>query len=262
MLYYSAVNLIDYDTLHAVSTEDTLYVKENLYNLRPSLPFYFTAKTNQYITVNLLAPKRVQFCGIFNHNFISPTLNLHIPDPDAHPVNSVTGPWLHTIPLTYRANDLYGQFDHTHQWWNLNLDDNSNPNFPRIGELWLGSLSHFTQAYLQPGREDGAEFFASEQQTPYGQDWDVYLSESKRLKISFVNLNNPDNVDEIEAFLSLIRGPEGRFVLIPDHRRPHIYLVKVIGSPTARRDLYSSGNIELRSWSLDLKVLSRGITLL
>jgi len=68
MLYYSAVNLVDVDTVNSVSTEDALYVKENLYGLRPSKPFYFAAKASQWVKIDLLAATPVQVCAIFNHN--------------------------------------------------------------------------------------------------------------------------------------------------------------------------------------------------
>lgn len=254
MLYYSAVNLVDVDTVNSVSTEDTLYVKENLYGLRPSKPFYFTAKATQWVKIDLLADTLVQVCGLFNHNFMAAaTLGL----------KAYSDAWItqsYNTALAYRANDLYEKISQTKRWWKVEVDDPTNTAYPRIGELWLGTLTKFANANLQPGRDDGVEFFASEQQTSYGQDWDAYLSESKQLKISFMNINDPDNVDDIEAFLSSIRGPAGRFLLIPDHEKPHVYMVKVVGSPSARREIY--GEKEVRSWSLDLKVLSRGITLL
>lgn len=253
-LYYSAVNLVDVDTLFDTSTEDALYVMENLYNLRPSKPFYFTVKAAQWVKVDLLGANQVQVCGIFNHNFTSVvTLAL----------KAYSDAWLtqvYNLPLIYREHDLHRKLDQTLRWWKLEVSDGTNTFFPRIGELWLGTLTKFANAHLQPGRDDGVEFFASEQQTSYGQDWDVYLSESKQLKIRFMNINDPDNVDDIEAFLSSIRGPAGRFLLIPDHKKPHVYMVKVMGSPTAQRVIY--GDKELRAWGIDLKVLSRGITLL
>jgi hypothetical protein len=268
MLYYSTTNLINAVTLHDVSSENTLYVMENLYDGRPSKPFYFTAKTSQWITVDLDGPAQVQFCGIFNHNFKDPVVSaglsliLHVPDPDAHPVNNLTGPWLHSIPLTYRLYDLYGRFDHTHRWWHLNVEDGANTVFPRIGELWLGALGNFPTAHIQPGRDDGSQFYASEQVTQYGQDWDAYYSESKILKIKFSNLNDPAVLDAFETFLTAIGGPAGRFVLIPDHHLPHVYMVKVMGSPSARRIIYNPDAKELREWTIDFKVLTRGITLL
>jgi hypothetical protein len=257
-LYYSAVNLINVDTLFDVSTEDTLYVKENLYGLRPSKPFYFTVKAAQWVKIDLLSPLLVNVCGIFNHNFTSSVTITVVNYSDAW-----TTP-VHTTGIKYRLYDIYRKINQTAQYWKLNVSDGTNSAFPRIGELWFGLLNKFPDAHLQPGRDDGVEFYASEQQTAYGQDWDVYLSESKRLKINFMNLNDPDNIDAFETFLSSIRGPEGRFLLIPDIKRPHVFLVKVVGSPAAHRIIYGSkpGDIELRSWSLDLKVLSRGITLL
>jgi hypothetical protein len=258
MLLYSTVNLVDVDTLSSVSTEDPLYVKENLYNLRPSKPFYFQVKAAQWVKIDLLGSSLVQVCGIFNHNFTSTASLVFKGYSDA---------WTTAIynrSLMYRQYDLYRKLNQSARWWKVEVSDAANSAYPRIGELWLGTLSKFNNAHVQPGRDDGVEFFASEQQTTYGQDWDVYLSESKRLKINFLNINDPNNTDDIETFLSAVRGPEGRFLLIPDNKMPHVFLVKVVGSPAAHRLVYGNkaGEKELRSWSLDLKVLSRGITLL
>jgi len=250
---YSATNLITVITLDSVLTEDPVYVKEYLYDDRPSRPFRFLAKAAQWIKIDLGAPTLVTLAAFFNHNITAGVVR----------IQSYSDAWTTMVYnglFTWRANDMYHLLSDSNRWWRFYVNAPANPLMPQVGDAWLGTWSKFTTAHLQPGRDDGVQFFTDEQTTPYGQDWDAYLSESKRFGIRFMNLQDPANVDALEAFLSSIGGPAGRFVIIPDHTKPHVYMVKVVGSPSAHRHIY--GSKELREWTLELKVLTRGITLL
>lgn len=255
MMYYSTVNLVNVVTLDSVSTEDTLYVKENLYCGRPSKPFKFTAAAAQWIKINLGAAQTVNVAALFNHTFTA-TVDLDL--------LAYSDAWITSIynqPMAWRQYDLYKKLNQPARWWQFTVTEPVTP-LPQIGELWLGALGKFANARIQPGREDGVEYIVSEQQTAYGQDWDAYLSENKRFRITLKNINTPSALDDLEIFLNSIHGAAGRFLLIPDHRLPHVYYVKVVGSPSAQRLVYNPNEKELRQWSLELKVLTRGITLL
>lgn len=252
---YATTNLLDVSSLHSVSSEDTLYVKENLYCQRPSKPFYFTSKLNQWVKLNFAAaPQRITLVAAFNHNLTAAA--------DCHVQGNAADAWPGTDVghVPWRLYDKYLRFDQTFAWWRFWVDDPTNPVNPRIGELFFGQWTAFPNAYVQPGREDGSTFFAVEQQTSYGQDWDVYLSEAERFKITLANINDSATLDAVQQFLTAIAGPAGRFVFIPDPAKPHVYFVKVVGSPSASRPIY--GPKELRNWSIELKALTRGITLL
>jgi len=259
---YSAVNLLTDSTLIDTSTEDPIYIDDYLYDSRPSRPFYFTAKAAQWVLIDLGAKTPVTLLACFNHNFKSAATgaNLKIQAND----NNIWGggPGIPPVDLqmTWREFDFYRLFNEDRRWWRFYLEDATNPLFPRIGDLWLGAWSRFTGAHVQPVREDAPEVFAVEQVTPYGQDWDAYLSTSKRFRISIVNINDPAVVDQFETFIDAVGGPAGRWVFIPDSTKPHVYMVKIVGNPTAIRPIY--GTKELREWSFELKVLTRGITLL
>lgn len=141
------------------------------------------------------------------------------------------------------------------------MTDAANPQFPRVGELWLGeSLKTFSNAHAQPGRRDGLGITAIETPTVYGQDWDVFLSSAEDFSYSIYNLSDPDNIDDLQTFIEDIRGPEGRFLFIPDPTRPHVYMAKLTGSPSATRIV--AGEKSLRAWSITIKALTKGITLL
>lgn len=255
MFLYATENLITSITLDSVSSEDVLYVKENLYCERPSKPFYFTAKAAQWIKLHFAAAaQRITLAAAFNHNLTSAA--------DCHVQGNAVDAWPGTDVghMNWRLHDECLRFDQTFPWWRFTMDDPTNPVNPRIGELFFGQWATFANAHVQPARDDGLSFYAVEQQTQYGQDWDVYLSEADRFKITLVNLNDPATVDQIQRFLSDISGPAGRFVFIPFPNQPHVYYVKIVGSPSASRPIY--GEKELRNWSIELKALTRGITLL
>lgn len=253
--YFSATNLLTAATLASVSTENTIYPKENLYDDRPSKPFYWTSKLAQEIIIDLGAQLPVGIMAIFNHTLMQ-AATITIEANNAGFPGAPLGSW----SPAWREYDFYFRPLDTFRYWRVYIDDPTNPFIPRIGELWLGSVSQFTQAHVQPGREDGKTFHADEKQTGYGQDWDVYFSEQKEFKLQIKHINDPAMVDEIETFLTSIAGPAGRFVLIPDLTKPHVYFVKIVGSPTAKRPIY--GDHELREWALTLREMTRGITLL
>ena len=255
-MIYSTENLIDTYTLSSVSTEDPLYVKEYLYDNRPSRPFRFTAKSSQWIIIDLSSAKPVTLACLFNHNLTAgATARIQ-----AHASNSWTSPAFNEA-LTWRALDLYHRFTQSFRWWSFAIDDPGNVAFPEIGCAWLGNWARFQNVRVNPGRSDSPSFFQVEQVMQYGQDWDVYLSDTQTFDLSLTNYINPATVDDFHTFLRSIEGSSGRFVFIPDENQPHVFLVKVVGNPSSSRQVYSSSG-ELRAWTLKLKVLTRGITLL
>lgn len=255
-MIYSAVNLIDQYTLSSVSTEDPLYVKEFLYDNRPSRPFRFMAKASQSIVIDMSIATRATIAALFNHNLTS-AVTAKI---QANATNAWGGPTF-TQDLTWREIDLYSTFDRSLRWWRFSIDDPSNVVFPEVGLSWLGIWQKFPQVRITPGRVDSPQFFQTEQVTTYGQDWDVYLSDTQAFDLNLTNFINPATVDDLHTFLRSINGSAGRFLIVPDERQPHVFLVKVVGNPTSNRMVYGSLG-ELRGWSMKLKVLTRGILLL
>jgi hypothetical protein len=253
---YSHINLIDIYTLSSVSTEDALYVKEFLYDNRPSRPFRFTAKSSQSMVIDLSSAKAATLACLFNHN-LSSGVTARI---QGHASNAWGSPTFDEA-LTWRALDLYHRFNQSFRWWRFSIDDPSNSSFPEIGLAWLGEWHKFPNVHITPGRTDSPEFFQVEQVTQYGQDWDVYLSDTQAFELGLSNFIDPSMVDDLHAFLRNIGGSSGRFVFIPDESQPHVFLVKVVGNPSSQRVIYGASG-ELRNWSMKLKVLTRGITLL
>jgi len=256
-LLYMKTNLVTSVTIPDntyVTSEDTVYTVDKLYNKRPSYPFRFDGTGNQWIKVEFTVAQNITAMAIFNHNFPNTTtITL-----DA---SAIDGNWSLVSTPVWREENLYSTFGATLEWWKLNINAGAVVT-PQVGELFLGQWAAFENAFVQPGRKDGPEFFASDNRTHMGQDWIGYYSNADTFTISIKNLTTPSAVDELQAFLKDIwENEDGKFVFIPDHNQPHVYYVQVVNRKGyAEREIY--GTKELREWKLELRSLTNGITLL
>lgn len=259
-LIYITTNLLNSTTLPADdatyrSSEDAIYQVEYLYNKRPSLPFRWTAKVGDWVKVELTERQIVSFAGIFGHNLTSAaTVQLH--------ASGWNGGWKLIKNFTHRPEDMYIKFGAKELWWRLSVSDAGNSAYPQIGEFVLGLHSTFANAKVTPGRSDGPTFFMGDNVTHYGQDWDNFYSDAETMSISLRNVNDPTTEDDVQTFLKAIfRNEDGRFILIPDDTKPQCYYVKVMNrGGFADRLVY--GSQELRDWRMEVKTLTKGITLL
>ncbi len=275
---YVIDNLITDKTITHL-TEDELYVGENLYNERPSLPYRTTAKNAlQWVCVDLDTPTEVTFVGLFNHNITTePTLlqlcggnacgactgTTDLTDPPAGCAGEVCG----SQPTANFKNTWAKVDTNDYRYWTLQVNDNPSEAYNEIGEWVLGVWSQFSRGAsvwvrLSPGRADGPEFFMGKDRTHWGQDWSTYFSECDRFDLKFTVQNDPCIVDEIQAFLKTVQQAGGRFVLVPDDEKPFCYYVIVENlRDYAERIIYGRSG-ELREWRLRLKSLTEGVVLL
>lgn len=262
-------------------TEDALYVAENLYNERPSLPYRTESKlVPEWICANLEAETEVTFVGIFNHNLTNdpgPTLlalyggnacgvetcTTDLKDPPAVWCGELCG----SQPIANFKNTWAKVDCADHQFWTLKITDNPTETYLEIGEWMLGVWSQFSHAAnivvrLSPGRDDGPEFFMGKDRTHWGQDWSTYYSEYDKLDLKFTVQNDPCIVDEMQAFLQDVQRVGGRFIIVPDDEKPFCYYVVVENlRDFASRKIYGRTG-ELREWRLRLKSLTEGAKLL
>jgi hypothetical protein len=253
---YIATNLLDVDTLDSVSTEDAIYVKEHLYNNRPSKPFRFTDKDDEWIKIDFGAAQKITHISIFNHD-LTAAVDLRLQGNAADAWGAPT----YNKALTWQAYSLYYHFTETFRWWRLFVDDPTNANDPQIGELFIGEHSEFSNGFVQPGWEQELGFSIAEEKTYFGQNWDYYLSDCKKFNIKIQNLNDPANIDDLEAFFRSIGGSAGRFVFIPHDDYPYCFLVKIENTSIPNLQIVR-GDKDLNEWTMTLKTLVRGIRLL
>lgn len=262
MLIYVITNLVDIDSLDSVSTEDELYIMENLYNKRPSKPFRFTDQDDEWIKVYLGTAGYVTFAGIFNHNFMcdgDTVVRIEAADADFTPG---TGAEDEAWDMECCEENACLQLSGDYPWWALYVDDPNN-NVPEIGEFVLGVWANFNKAYVQPGREDGPYFRKTGSETHWGQNWDAYLSEGEEFsfRIKTINANKCDE-DELQTFIKEVQQAGGKFIYIPDDdcicKCYYVRLAKTEGF--AARLVYGDG--ELREWAIPLRTLVTGIEML
>ena len=260
-LLYVKTNFVNLDSLPNntyVSSEDTIYTVDNLYNKRPSKPFRFTSKANQYIKIEFPNAKAVTFAAIFGHNLgAGATIDLQ------GSLDDITYVYASFMGgSNWRERDLFRTFGSTYKYYKLQISDPANSSMPQIGEFVLGNGNYFENAWVQPGRADGPVIHASNNITHYGQDWTNFYSDAEAFSISLKNLNDPSTEDDLQTFLKAVWADnDGKFILVPDHTKPHVYYVQIQNRDSyAQREIY--GTNELRDWRLELKTLTQGITLL
>ncbi len=289
ILLYVLENFINDNTPITHESEDELYVAENLYNERPSLPYRTETKSDpEWVCIDLgedYGDFNVNFIGLFNHNITTtPTLFELWGGDECNKSTCITN--LKTAP-TDPCGDGCGtqpieNFRNTwskivcpdkHRYWTLRITDVLAEAYHEIGELVLGEWQQFPRGVLDspasdawirlsPGRADGSEFFMGKQRTHYGQDWSTYYSECERFDLTFTTQNNPCRVDDVHTFLKSVQSTGGRFVLIPDDTKPFCYYVIVENlRDYAERKIYGRTR-ELREWRFKLKTLTEGIKLL
>lgn len=189
ILLYVLENFINDDCLLYGNSEDGLYVLENIYNERPSLPYRAigvgTPATPEYICIDLGTHSGVEhnvtFVGLFNHNLSTPLdivggdlLTLKACDYDC-PRQSGACDWEHSAmcytDLTTMPTDVCGatcagtqpiadfrnlwhKIDCApgHQFWLLEIVDQGNADgYIEIGELVLGQWQQFPRGILDAG---------------------------------------------------------------------------------------------------------------
>ncbi len=275
---YVIENLIKDKTL-THRTEDALYVAENLYNERPSLPYRTESKlAPEWVCVDMGVVTEVTFVGIFNHNLTdTPTLlqlcggnacgvcteTTDLTDPPAGCPGELCG----SQPIANFKNTWAKVDTADYQYYTLQITDNPTETYLEIGEWVLGVWSQFSHTgdvvvRLSPGRDDGPEFFMGKDRTHWGQDWSTYYSEYDKLDLKFTVQNDPCIVDEMQTFLQDVQRVGGRFIIVPDDEKPFCYYVVVQNlRDFAGRKIYGRTG-ELREWRLRLKSLTEGARLL
>ena len=267
-LLYATGNLVNATRLFAVSTEDALYVKENLYNQRPSLPFRATSALTVTIDVDAGLGNTIQptLVALINHNFATET--------------------------TFNLSGSNAAFGGAGENWNLTLCTNHNNSgrkitpsigyrywrlvwtgtivsggaaVAEIGEYLLNDWTNFTTLYVVTEAE-GLLIPASVAKTHYRQPWNHKYSEGMVFTIQPLQLTaTAGNIDEMRLFLQALEGTVGRFVFSPDDTyldsKCQLYYVHAMGTEFMANRI-RDGGADLLQWNLRLEELPVGITLI
>lgn len=276
MILYAIENfLAGTDAVISTSSEDALYVKENLYNVRPSKPFRFTdvgaPAAPEWICVEFDAPKRVTLLGVFNHNLLltGGGAELSFKGSDAGCADSSTDwdapDYEHDISDRPVANwnDLYERLDQTRLAFRLDVIDPGNPaGIVEIGELFLGLATELSAARLAPGRAESPALYRAFNPTWYGQHWIEALSSSLTMELRISNQNDPRQVDALRTMVLAIHAAGSKFVVVPNHLHPFVYYVALENGEQFMAQIARGIECEQSEWTLSLRTLTKGIALL
>lgn len=264
-LLYATGNMVNATRLYAVSTEDLLYVKANLYNQRPSLPFRFTSAVAGTIDVDAGAGLTIQptLVAVMNHNLLTAaTFNLSAS-------NASFGGAGENWDLTFCANHNNSGRKITpaiaYRYWRLSIVGTVASGKIEIGEYILTTWSNFTNFYLVDEGE-GPVIYSDSQKTHYGQPWDVYHSKAMAFTLRPIQRTaTSGNIDEMRTFIQNLQGCAGRFVFSPDDTyistKCQVYYVKMAGQEFLANRI-QNGAADLLQWDLRFEELPKGIALL
>lgn len=276
MILYAITNFInDYTPLYS-SSEDSVYVLENVYNKRPSKPFRFTGQGSpgnpEWICVDLTENRLVTFVGIFNTNLMligsADDLTLkacsNICRGESNACNWDAPDFSKSLVADLKANhkNICSRFSHTNRYWDLDIIDQDNPYPVEIGEWFLGQWQQFSNAYLQPGQSDGPKLKRNVNVTHYGQIWSSSYANARTFDMTIKNIGDPRQVSELEVFIKAVHDNGGRFVIIPRDDLGFCYYVFLENEEDFAQQIQKGLTGELYDYKLSLITLTEGISLL
>ncbi len=279
MFYYAVDNLLaGDDVVLSSSSEDALYVLENLHNGRPSKPFRFAGvgapADPEWVCAEFDAPKRATLAAVFNHNLSLASSNdaLVLKACDGGCESAASAPCDWSLPdfsldlsgrLVENWNDLFSFLDETRLSWRLEaVDEDNGDGYVELGEWFLGVRSALSSAKLQPGRAEGPRLYGPANKTAYGQHWPLSFARTATLELTLWNLNDPSTVDAVRRMIEAAHENNGRLVLVPSPRHPFVYYVHIENTEGFMAQIIRGLDRELTSWTLQLETLARGIRLL
>lgn len=274
ILYLTENLLAGNDVTITSSSEDALYVLENLYCGRPSKPFRFAGIGSpgnpEWIACQFAAAKAVNFVGIFNHNLTAlatagDSLRLKGSPLAAGAADWSSPAW--NLDLSDRLitgwNDLYRKISENYKTYRLEVIDQVQESaFVELGELVLGVATKISSAYIQPERRESPQLARVKNVTPYGQHWMESLAHSVTLNLQVWNGNDIATIDSLRTMILAIHNAGGKFVLVPNDGQKWAYYV-ALENDGGFMDSVARGDVsEVSSWTLELRTLTRGISLL
>lgn len=258
---YVTGNLITSSTVDSVSTEDAsgYYDKENIYNKIQGLPLRFTAKSSQYVIIDLGSDLTPTFAGIYNHNLTTSPgtfkLKGYLQATGKPADGSESEDWDEDFTVTSGHLNSFKTFSETARYLALMITDASNTAMPELGEFVVGYHASFTRNFVYPYNEI-LRYIRGENVTPYGQRWRNQKAKVKQFTLDFLGVTDANLLSEIQAFFEALDGDDP-FVFIPDDSAVYSWYVDCISDLDADRSSYNYNNV-----SVELIEQSRGLTLL
>lgn len=259
-IIYAPENLVDVNTLLSVTSEDTVYVKEWMYDRRQSKPFRFTAKSGNQILIDGgaggISPT---IAAIMGHNLAGTGAFLcKIKADDSNPPGGGWDAPTYERDITWHELNMFKLLDGapTYQYWLLDIDDPDNElTGCNIGEFILGEWGTFSRG-VEPGSRRTHRHLIFDNETEFGQRWKAFKATQDGFSISFPAFTDAKYQSEVQAFFDALEGVFP-FVFIPDDEEDDCWYMEAPDILEAERQFK-----DCQSFSLELIEQSRGITTL
>lgn len=248
-MIYIIGNYIDDGTLSSVSSEDSVYPKENMYNLAQSMPWRMTAKSGHAIFD--FGSDRPTFFAIMNHNLLG-TGAFSLTLKTAANEGALVGSPAEDVAW-HKQNIWHAITTTPNQWWRIDWDDPDNNNL-EFGEIIFYTSSTFTMNYWWPYKENMI-YVVDENITHFGRRHRIKRAKKKAFTLDFEGVTDGNFISEIEAFFDAWDG-DNPFIFIPDDSLTGSWYVECLNSLDAQR-LFTDNN----KFFLKLEEQSRGILL-
>ena len=262
-IIYAAGNLNDVNTVLSVTSEDTVYIKEWMYNRRQSKPFRFTAKSGNQILIDGgaggISPT---IAALMNHNLAGTSgggaFLCKIKGDDNNPPGGGWDAPTYSRDIAWHTLNMYKLLDGapTYRYWLLDIDDFDNAlTGCNIGEFVLTEWGTFSRG-VEPGSRRSHEHLIFDNETPYGQRWKAFKATRDAFSVSFPAFTDTKYRSEVQAFFDALQGVYP-FVFIPDEDEDDCWYMEVPNILEAERQFK-----DCNSFTLDLIEQTRGITIL
>jgi len=246
---YSLGNYIDSSTLSSVSSEGTIYPKENMYNKRQSMPWRMEEKSG-YAIFNF-GTDRPTFFAIMNHNLVETgdfSLTLK--------TGAAEGAWGAPEAVAWHKQNIWHPIDMTpNKWWRIDVVNSDSLANLEFGEIIFYIAGTFTMNYWWPYKE-GLEYVLEENITDYGHRHISKKAIKKTFSLDFEGVTDANLVSEVQAFFEGFDG-KNPFVFMPDAEEADSWYVYCLNSLKASRAFLDDNR-----FSMQLEEQSRGISLL
>ena len=251
---YIATNEIGDSSNISVSSENSSYPKENLYDLKAAKVFRCTSKTTLSITIDFGESVQADTIAIINHNFSSGA-TIVLKNGDDSPYSTIAS-------IAYREHDIWKAFTaESAQVWVVSITD-SNSDYLQIGQLLIG-----TKIALPNARRIGQNYSPARQrevvsgETYGGVITKYHLYDRLVLNPTFL-ISSSSDLAIFTGLDSETYGDVYPFVYIPDTADDDCFYVrKEKDFAPIEIDRIAGGEI-LHEYSMTLIESSRGLEIL
>ncbi len=239
---YIVTNDIDSTSVLTSSSEHSVFVLENIFDLILANPFRWTESVSGgatiWVEIDFGASQAADTIAILGHNFPSGTTFSLKTGASATPTVELVAP-------VWREFDIYAQFTNpNHQFWRLEItvDD---PGQVEIGELYIATRIELTSR-MSFGFSRGVEHKKVQQQTQRGVRWNFDLFDRRFFNVIFRSIQD-NHIAELDLLDRAINGEKIPFVWIPDTALADVFFMRKLED-------HREENVRFNEWDVDLRL--------